>query len=202
MSSNHKTRIVLKNVRGSYVTLTAQQLEKKQKKLDGQGRGEKAFPSIQLIIPKDHPQIAELNEVISQAVQKGRSAGKLPANENAKLKLPLRDGDELTESGESRGEAFEGCYFINTYNRGDHPPGLLNRYKETPTQADIDEYCYSGAYFHIAVNFYAFSHPEKKGVAACPDNIMFYKKGEPLVNSDTSDFDQLEVEEVEDLDDL
>lgn len=213
MTSEYQTRIILKNVRGSYVNLTDEQLEGRKAKAEKEGKSSKIYQSIQLIIPKDHPQLEEVGNAIEEAIRQGRDNGKLPKNENAKLKLPLRDGEEPKDDGEPRDDAFNNAYFINANNRSSYKVGILNRHKETPTEQDLNDYCYSGAYFHVSLNFYPFANPELRGVAVSPNNVMLYKKGDSLIKKDdddeseslfstaSSDFSAIAVEE-DDLDDL
>ena len=78
---------------------------------------------------------------------------------------------------------------------GNRKPGIVNRAGEPADIVDIEDYCYSGAYFHVSVNFYAFDSKDggKPGVAVGLNNVMLRKKGERLdgsvsATSEFSDF--------------
>lgn len=98
------------------------------------------------------------------------------------LKLPIRNGDEM------EGEEYQNHFFINVNNT--RKPGIVNRQNEIADHDDIQEYCYSGAYFHVSVVFFAFDTGKLKGIGAGLQNIMLRKKGDRLdgMTSATSDF--------------
>lgn len=153
-------KVIIQNVRCSYVFVT------EPRKNDN---GEDGKYSIQIIIPKDDPQVKKIKAVIKKAAEeKFGSSVKM-----GMLKLPLRDGDE-----EREGEEYEGCYFINANST--RKPGIVNRNNEPADQDDLEEYCYSGAYFHASVNFYGFNFEGKKGVAVGLNNVMLRNKGKRL----------------------
>lgn len=121
--------------------------------------------SMQVIVPKDSPAVAKIQKAIkAAAIAKFGEKVKLAA-----LKLPLRDGDEERDE-----DIYKNCYFFNA--NSDRKPGIVNRRNEIADQDDIEEYCYSGATFHVSVNFYGFDFNGKKGVAAGLNNVMLRKK--------------------------
>tara|TARA_R110000822_G_scaffold84867_1_gene199003 strand:+ start:1978 stop:2520 length:543 start_codon:yes stop_codon:yes gene_type:complete len=157
------SKIIVQNVRCSYVFVTSPR--KNEDGTDGKY-------SVQLIIPKDHPQLKKIkNEQLKTLKEKFGEKVK-----PSMFKLPLRDGDEERDSVE-----YENCYFINA--NGGRKPGIANRNNEPADQDDIEEYCYSGAVFHVSINFYAFEKDGNKGVAVGLNNIMLRKKGERLDGS-------------------
>ena len=94
-------------------------------------------------------------------------------------------------------------YFFNA--NGGKKPGIVNRNNEPADQDDIDELCYSGAYFHISVNVYGFDAKDggKPGVAVGLNNVMLRKKGERLDGSvaATSEFEDYAEDGMDDDDD-
>jgi len=89
----------------------------------------------------------------------------------------------------------------------DRKPGIVNRNNEPADQDDIEELCYSGAYFHASVNFYGFKAKDgsKPGVAVGLNNVMLRKKGDRLDGSvsATSEFaDYAEGDSDDDIDDF
>ena len=181
-------KVILQNVRCSYVFV-----EKPRKAQEGEGDGKY---SLQVIINKDDPQMKKVKAAIkAAAVDKFGKDAKMGA-----MKLPLRDGDEEREEKE-----YNGTYFFNA--NASRRPGVVNRKNEPADQDDMDEYCYSGAIFHVSVDFYAFNFQGRKGIAVGLNNLMLRKKGNRMdgtasasdefadMADDDDDFD-------DDLDDL
>ncbi len=182
-------KIILQNVRGSYVFVN----EPRKKE-----NGENGNYSIQILLPKDDPQIKKLNKLVDQALADKFGADAI--KKRGKYKLPVRDGDE-----ERDGEEYENMYFMNANSA--RRPGIVNRNNEPADQDDIEEYCYSGAVFHVSVNVYAFPAKDggKPGVALGLNNVMLRKKGERLDGSvsATSEFEGFNSDDEEDeFDDL
>ncbi len=175
-------KVILQDVRCSYVFLK----EPRANEDGSQGKY-----SIQVLIPKDSPQVAKIKKAIKEAAE-AKFGAKVKMG---MLKLPLRDGDE-----EREGEEYENHYFLNANSA--RKPGIVNRNNEPADMSDMEEYCFSGAYFHTSLNFYAFDHQGKKGVAVGLNNVMLRKKGDRLDGtvSATSEFADF-AEEDEDLDD-
>ncbi len=167
--------MIFQNVRCSYVYADKQRKNKENGDPGGYG--------IQIILAKDDPQVKKAKKLIDEALV--AKFGSDAVKKRGRYKLPLRDGDE-----ERDGEEYEGMFFMNA-NSG-KKPGIVNRNNEPADQDDIEEYCYSGAEFHISVNFYAFDAKDggKPGVAVGLNNVMLRKKGERLDGSvaATSDF--------------
>lgn len=176
------SKVVFKNVRCSYVYVTSPR--KNEDGSDGKY-------SVQIILDKSHPQLNEIKKAIkAAAIDKFGAKIKM-----GMLKLPLRDGDEERED-----EEYEGAFFVNV--NGGRKPGILNRKKQPADVDDINEYCYSGAYFNVSVNFYGFEKEGNRGVAAGLNNIMLLRKGDRLDGSSTAgqDFADMAAEEDDDDD--
>lgn len=151
--------------------------------------GSEAKYSMQIIVPKDSPLVAKIQEAVKRvAVEKFGEKVKLGA-----LKLPLRDGD-----AEREGKEYENCYFFNA--NSSRRPGIVNRRNEIADLDDIEEYCYSGATFHVSVNFFAYDFNGTKGVGAGLNNVMLRKKTPRLDGSVTAEdeFAQFKSEDDED----
>lgn len=161
-------KIILQDVRGSYVYVAEQRRNE-----DGTDGGW----GMQILIPKDHPQIKKLQSLVKKTLIE--AVGEDAAKKLGKFKLPIRDGDE-----ERDGEEYAGMYFMNA-NSKKKRPGIANKNGEQADQDDIEEYCYSGAYFHVSVNVYFFKSKDggKPGVALGLNNVMLRKKGDRLDGS-------------------
>lgn len=160
--------MILQNIRCSYVFADKPRKNKEDGSSGGYG--------VQLIIPKNDPQLKKLNALVKKvlAEAKGESALK----KMGMYKLPVRDGDE-----ERDGEEYANMMFANA-NSG-KKPGIVNRANEPADPDDIEELCYSGAYFHASVNVYYFKAKDggKPGIALGLNNLMLRKKGERLDGS-------------------
>jgi len=169
-------KIILQNVRCSYVYVAQQRKNKEDGSPGGYG--------IQILLAKDDPQLKKLTKLVKKVLVE--AVGEESAKKLGKFKLPVRDGDD-----ERDGEEYEGMMFMNA-NSKNKKPGMVNKNNETADQDDIEEYCYSGAYFHVSVNPYFFKATDggKPGVALGLNNVMFRKKGDRLDGSvaATSDF--------------
>ena len=168
-------KMILQNVRGSFVFVT----EPRKKE-----NGEKGNYSVQVLLPKDDPQVKKFNKLVEQAL--AEKHGVQAVNKKGRYKLPLRDGDE-----ERDGEEYEGMYFFNA--NGGKKPGIVNKENEPADIDDLEELCYSGAYFHVSVNVYGFDAKDggKPGVAVGLNNLMLRKNGPRLDGSvaATSEFE-------------
>jgi hypothetical protein len=177
------TKVITGLVRLSYANLF------KPASIDG--KGEEKY-SVSLLIPKsDTETIAKIEAAVEVAKEMGKSkwGGKIPA----KLKLPLRDGDEER----SDDDAYVGHYFINASSKS--KPGVVDRTKQPVLD---QEEVYSGCYGRASINFYPFDTNGNRGVAAGLQNVQKLKNGEPLAGKSSAldDFsEELELEEDDDL---
>lgn len=153
--------------------------------------GSEAKYSMQIIVPKDSPLVAKIQEAVKRvAVEKFGEKVKLGA-----LKLPLRDGD-----AEREGKEYENCYFFNA--NSSRRPGIVNRRNEIADLDDIEEYCYSGATFHVSVNFFAYDFNGTKGVGAGLNNVMLRKKTPRLDGSITAEDEFAKFKSEDDEDEM
>jgi hypothetical protein len=123
---------------------------------------------------------------IEQGIEK-KWGGKKPA----KLKLPLRDGDEERPDD----EAYAGKWFFSAKSKT--KPGIVD--KERQEILDETELV-SGDYGRIHISVYPY---EQKGVAIALNHVQLLKKGEPLGAAKQSAEEAFDDDfDVEDLDDI
>lgn len=190
--SEKSTKVVLRKVRGSYVYADKPNKNGKY--------------GIKVLIPKkDKVQLAAIRKAIKLAAEKKFGSDvKL-----ARLKTPLRDPEEE----EFDGKEYKGMMFFNA-NSSTKRPGIAivrNGRPEPADEDDIEEYCYSGAYFTVSVTFYGFEPKPgeggKPGVAAGFNNLLIGKHGERLdgtiaASDDFADYaDDFDADDDEDFDD-
>lgn len=173
-------KVILQDVRCSYVFAH-------QERKDG-GFG------VQPLVEKGSALHKKLMKVVDKVLVE--KFGQDALKKKARYKLPLRDGDE-----ERDGEEYEGMIFFNA-NSG-KKPGIVNRNNEPADIDDIEEYCYSGAYFHVSVNIYPFEAKEggKPGVAVGLNNLMLRKKGDRLDGSVSATSEFADFAEDDDFED-
>ena len=159
--TNQETKVITGEVRFSYLNVW------EPKKIDDDSE---LKYSVSLLIPKsDTATIKAINKAVETAKQNGitKFGGKIPA----KLKLPLRDGDEDREDD----PIYADHYFINATCKTQ--PGLV--YKNGQRIIDSTE-LYSGCYGRASVTFYAFNTSGNRGIACGLNNLMKTRDGEPL----------------------
>ena len=98
--------------------------------------------------------------------------GKRPA----KLKLPLRDGDE-----EYPGDPlYEGKWFVNCSSNKDNKPGVAMIENGQYSDAlDSDDF-YSGCYGCASIRLYPYNTKGNRGVAVGLNNVLKTRDGEKL----------------------
>lgn len=183
------TEVITGKVRLSYVHLI-------EPRAFDEGDPEKY--SVTILVPKiDVAGVKAINAAIEAAKKEGES--KLKGKRN--IKTPLRDGDE-----ESDQEAYEGHWFFSASSNA-QPTMLDAKGTELFDKRDI----YSGCFAQCIVKFYAFDK-KSYGIAAAINAVKFVSDGEPFGNAmsvdtaaamfGTSEYEDEETEEMEDLDAL
>lgn len=171
-------RIKLNNVRLSYANVFEAR---------AMNEGQEPKYSTQIIIPKDHPQIKELKKAVIEVARdefpKLVKDNKIPA----KIKTPLRDGDEERDD---EPEVYGGMYFFNASNK--KRPTVVDR--DTTPLTEDDNVIYSGCYANVFVDIYGFDTAGNKGVAAALGGVQFKKDGEALGGKGVT-ADDFDVEE-------
>jgi len=181
MANNNETKVITGKVRFSYANVF-----EPRKNDDGTEKY-----SVSLLIDKDDTKtINSIKKAVESAKKAGVSklGGKIPA----KLKEPLRDGDEEREDDEN----YKGKYFVNANTTT--KPGLVDS-KGRPI-IDSTEF-YSGCYGYASITFYAFNSKGNKGIACGLSNLMKTDDGEPLGGRSRAedDFANLITEDEDDF---
>lgn len=184
-------KIILQDVRCSYVYVAHQRKNKDNGDPGGYG--------VQVLLAKNDPQLKKLNNLVKKVLTE--KFGAEATKKLGKYKLPVRDGDD-----ERDGEEYNGMMFMNANKSAKKgKPGLVNRNNEPADEDDIEELCYSGAYFHVSINIFAFKATDggKPGVGLGLNNVMLRKKGDRLDGSvaATSEFAEFGDDSVDDFDD-
>lgn len=123
--------------------------------------------SIQLLIPKESVLHQQMKEAIKEVATKA-----FPGVKPGMLQLPLRDGDE-----EKEGEEYKGMVFCNVKQKNlKRKIAILNNKKLPATDEEINDYCFSGAYFHLMVSVYSFKGKAGKNGVALSFNSLFLDK--------------------------
>jgi len=127
--------------------------------------------SVSLVISKsDKATLKAINDAIAIAKEQGKSkkwGGKIPA----KLKMPLRDGDE--ERPED--EVYKNAFFVNASSPT--RPTLVDRDMNLITDpADL----YSGCYGRASISFFAFNKKGNLGIACGLNHLQKMQDGEAL----------------------
>lgn len=136
------------------------------------GSEEKKY-SLSVIIPKkDKATVEKINNAVEAAKEAGKSkwGGKVPA----KLKTPLRDGDEERPDD----PAYAGCYFFNCTSKN-RPKVVDINIEDILDPAEV----YSGCFGRVNVSFFAFDHSGNRGVAASLNSVQKLEDGEALGGS-------------------
>lgn len=165
-------KVITGKVRASYVNVF-------RKKVNAQS-GKEEY-SLQLLIPKSDKKTVEKIEAAIAAATEGKWGKKAPA----KLRNPLRDGDE--EHGIA---PYVGHYFMNV--KSDNKPQVV----DGGLQEIIDERDFqSGDYCRVSINAYAYDVTGNRGVSFGLNNIQVLAKGEPLGGTSSrasDDFDAVD----------
>lgn len=140
-------------------------------------RSKKDKYSVCVMLPKDHPQLKDVEAAIEKAKQDGIEKNKFTAAQTkaSSFKSCIRDGDEEYATGE-RPAHYVGHKFFNANNKDQ--PGIVG--PDMNPLMDKNQ-LFSGCYCHVDVNFYPYTHPEGgKGIGAGFNNIMLVREGERL----------------------
>lgn len=175
------TKVVTGKIRMSYVSIF------EPKSIEGSE--DKKYSMAILINKSDKATLDKIEKAINVAKEqgKGKWGGKIPA----KLKLPLRDGDEEKPDD----EGYAGHYFINATSKT--KPGIVD--KDLNPVLDPEE-VYSGCYGRVSINFYPFDTNGNRGVAVGLNNVQKLAEGEPFGTKTKPEDDFSEA--LEDSDDF
>lgn len=159
------------------------------------GEGAPAY-SVALIIPKDHPQVSEMNDLVEAVARE--KWDKLAAATLKQMRLSdkicLHDGDLKASY-----EGFEGNFYISARNT--MRPLVVARDKTPLTAAD--GVIYSGCYCNVFLELWAQDNAYGKRVNATLMGVQFVKDGEAFSSAGKAmsmdEFDDLSVEDTADL---
>ena len=148
--------------------------------------------SVQILVPKTDALAKQLlDHAIEAAVQNGiatKFGGKRPVP--AKLKLPLRDGDEEFPDD----PVYAGMWFFNATSATDRRPGVrVLELGQLVEPLDAEDF-YSGCWGAAVVNFFPYAVSGNMGVAAGLNNIIKTRDDDRLgggSHSPEADFNDL-----------
>ena len=169
-------KVVLKNVRASFVKVF-----EPGPTFDGKG----LQYSVQVLIPKDHPQIKQIQDAYKEVAQKA-----FPGVKPGALRLPLRDSDKEREDGKEKA-GHPGMLFLNANASIKAKPQVIDRWGKV---LDSDDDFYSGAWMNVSLAFYDFDKNNSKGIAVGLNNIQKWADDDRL-DGRTSAFDDFEIDE-------
>lgn len=135
-----------------------------------------------ILIPKsDKVTLQAVRTAVDTAIQEGVKS-KWQGKKPAKLKLPLRDGDEERPDD----EAFKDCWFLNANANADRQPGIVDlARKEIKNHNEV----YSGCYCRFSINFYPFSTRGNNGVGVGLNHVQKVCDGERLAGGSRAEDD-------------
>jgi len=162
--------------------------------------GDKPRFGATLIIPTDHPQIAEIRSKMD-AVGAGKWGDKWPATKKLLEKqdrLALHDGDL-----KAKFDGFEGNYFISAGAQADVPPTVLDR-DRTPLKQTSGR-VYAGCFVNASIEFWPQKDHPKGGsrINAQLRGVQFAKDGDAFSAGRPASEDEFEdVSDGSDADDI
>ncbi len=173
--STFRVRLILQDVRGTYLTITPRDLVEHKKERY----------QMQVLLENSDPQI-EAIQVAVRAVAKAV----YPAMPIDGVKQPLRDGNKELLMNPQKGEQYKDHTFFNLTalmtgrdpNVGIEPAIIRDGAIVTANPEEVQQYCYWGARFNVAVTFYDYPVVNSNGkalgagVAAGLENIMLLRR--------------------------
>ena len=171
-------RVLLKNVRLAFPNLF------EPTTVAGEG---KPRYSATLIIPADHPQLAELQEK-QAAVAKEKWRDKAPAiirGLEKQDKMAVHDGDT-----KSKYDGFPGNYFISAAAQENAAPTVIDR-DRTPLSAKSGR-PYAGCFVNASIEFWSQDNSYGQRINAQLRGIQFYADGDSFSAGRPADADEFE----------
>lgn len=158
------TRMILDNVRLAYTHLD-------QPRAAAEGAEPKY--SCVMIIPKNHPQLQALKDILKEAITQ-----KFGAKRPTGLRNPLRDGDEVdAETGARvKGDEFTGAFYISASSK--KPVDVI--VGKAKAKASDPEHFRSGHYASVRVAAFGYEAAGNRGAALGLNGVWITKRGEPL----------------------
>lgn len=184
-TTNTSTKVITGEVRLSYVHVFEPHAVE---------AGQEEKYSVSVLIPKsDKKTLKKIKAAVEAAkvAGQGKWGGKVPA----KLKTPLRDGDEERPDQEE----YAGHYFLNASSKT--KPGVV----DASVQPILDSTeIYSGCYGRVSLNFYPFNVSGNKGIACGLNNVQKLRDGDYLGGRSRAedDFDAVDIDDGGEDDDF
>lgn len=179
MPKRASDRILLKNVIASYPNVFSP-----REKMSGDG-----FEySIQIVMPKNHPQLKEL-----QAKILGVAKEAFPKEKPAALKLGLRDNDKEGRSEDD--PRLANTMFLNARSQKVQPVVVDRMVRPILDESGF----YPGCKINISLSLFSYDNSGSKGVSFGIGNIQVTETGERWDGrkSASDEFEVLDEEEVE-----
>lgn len=159
--------IAIGNVRFSYVSIWEPRAN-----LAGQMKY-----GVSVLVPKaDKKSVALCEKAISDAIDAGIAAGKLPKAQKKIVQSPLRDGD-LEFEVQKKDENYQGMVFFNAYS--DSMPSIVDKHGNPIIDRELT---YSGMWGVVAVNFYFTNKGGEPRVAVGLNHVMKQRDDDRMDN--------------------
>lgn len=146
-----KSRFKLEKVTLSYVHIIDP-----RDKMSGEGKEY----SCQILLPKKHPQIAQLKKEINAL-----AAEEFKGVKPSALNLAIRDCD-------AEGKEPEGHVFLNARRREDYGPPPVYSSRGVPISEPTTDQVFSGVLANVVLTLYTFNFSGKKGVTAALEGVQ------------------------------
>lgn len=153
--------------------------------------GKTPYYTATLLIPKNDTKNLQIVKAAIQAAYDESVTSKWGNKRPSKWFNPLQDGDEPKSDGESRGDAYKGCYFLNAKSLS--RPGVVDINRQPIVNS---EEFYSGCYGYASIAFGGFANSGNMGISCYLNNVMKVRDGEALGAGKTSaedDFANVEL---------
>lgn len=173
-------RLMLKNVRLAFPSLF-------EASVVGADTNAKPRFGASLLIPMDHPQIAEIKaKMLAVAKDKWKDKGQAMYNGAEKAdKLALHDGDTKAQY-----DGFPGNLFLSANSQENARPTVINK-DRTPLTAK-DGVIYPGCYVNVSVDFWAQDNSYGKRINAQLRGVQFVRDGDSFSAGRPADADDFE----------
>lgn len=191
-----ENEMILKNVR---ITTFGQQTIYTARSFEG-GNDPTAYYSLNAIIPKNHPQIPEIEaHMLKAAVAKFGEKKATATLKAAKLigKVPFRDGDAKADY-----DGFEGNMFLSARTAVDKGRPTVFDNLRNPVVAGDPNSPYDGSYCDIKISFYGYAKGSN-GVGCGLKGVQFRANGDRFSGggkaAEADDFDEIAAPNEDDI---
>lgn len=158
--------------------------------------------SAELIIPKDHPDLANLRRALMDAGKERFPSAFTSTNWPTGYTCALKDCDKATDSNgvllAEKNEAYKGCFIIKADST--RRPIVVHRDRRPVTEED--GVIYSGCYVNVSIGISGYEFGKvKKGVKCYLNGVQFVSDGERFGRNAVDDFEDLDGGAGDDLPD-